>query len=179
MRIFFPTKSVRFSLIASAMLSLTLIAHAQEGRAGAPPPPPKQTIDLATAKKMVAAAEAAAVSAGAIVSIAVIDTTGDLVYFSRMDGAPARAVTSSQGKARAALMFGMPTKDVQEAIQAGKPLTATIAAPPGGAWELTPFRGGLPVMKDGKIIAAIGVGGSAPANDEKFAQAGIDAAIGK
>jgi glc operon protein GlcG len=179
MRLPFSSTSARLPLIAAALFSLTLTAQAQEGRAGGPPPPPKQTIDLATAKKMVAAAEAAAAAANAIVSIAVVDTTGDLVYFSRMDGAPARAVTSSQGKARAALMFGMPTKDVQEAIQAGKPLTATIAAPPGGAWELTPFRGGLPVMKDGKIIAAIGVGGSAPANDEKFAQAGIDAAIGK
>jgi glc operon protein GlcG len=45
----------------------------------------------------------------------------------------------------------------------------------GGAQELTPFQGGLPVMKDGKIVTGIGVGGSAPANDEKFAQAGIQA----
>ena len=37
------------------------------------------------------------------------------------------------------------------------------------------MQGGLPMTKDGKIVAAIGVGGSASANDEKFAQAGLDA----
>ena len=139
------------------------------------PPPAKQTIDISTAKKMVAAAEAAAIAANAIVSIAVVDSNGDLVHFERMDGAPNRAVTSSQGKARAALLFGLPTKQIQDAMAAGKPVSATITAPVAGANELTPMQGGLPVMKAGKVIAAIGVGGSAPPNDEKFAQAGIDA----
>ena len=40
---------------------------------------------------------------------------------------------------------------------------------------MTIQQGGLPIMKNGKIIGAIGAGGSASANDEKFAQAGIDA----
>jgi glc operon protein GlcG len=137
--------------------------------------PPKPGIDVATAKKMVAAAEAAAMAANAPVAIAVVDSNGDLVYFERMDGASARAVTSSQGKARAALLFGKPTKEVQDAASAGKPISATITTPAAGAWELTIGQGGLPVIKDGKVVAAIGAGGSAPANDEKFAQAGIDA----
>jgi glc operon protein GlcG len=162
------------ALIALLVPHLTL-AQAPPAQAGrGAPPPPKQTIDVATAKKMVAAAEAAALSANAIVSIAVVDSTGDLVYFERMDGAPARAVTSSQGKARAALLFGKPTKEVQEAIAAGKPIAVTITNPQAGAWELTPAQGGLPIIKDGKVVGAIGTGGSAPANDEKFAQAGID-----
>ena len=85
---------------------------------------------------MVAAAEAAALAANAIVSIAVVDTTGDLVYFERMDGASARAVTSSQGKARAALLFGKPTKEVQDAMNAGKPISVTVTNPQGGEWDL-------------------------------------------
>jgi len=148
----------------------------QGGQAQAPRP---MGIDVATAKKMVAAAEAAAMKANANVAIAVVDANGDLVYFERMDGASARAVTSAQGKARAALMFGMPTKAVQDAMQAGRPLSATITAPVAGAWEITPMQGGLPIMKDGKVVAAIGAGGSAPANDEAFAQAGLDAAAPK
>jgi glc operon protein GlcG len=96
-----------------------------------------------------------------------------------MDGASARAVTSSQGKARAALLFGLPTKDVQDAIRAGKPISVTVTNPAAGAWELTPAQGGLPVIKDGKVVAAIGCGGSLPANDEKFAQAGLNAMTAK
>jgi glc operon protein GlcG len=96
-----------------------------------------------------------------------------------MDGASARAVTSSQGKARAALLFGLPTKEVQDAIAAGKPISTTVTSPAAGAWELTIGQGGLPILKDGKVVAAIGVGGSAPANDEKFAQAGINAGSAK
>lgn len=132
-------------------------------------------IDSATAKKMVEAAEAAAGAMMAKVGIAVVDVNGDLVAFVRMDGAPARAVVSSQGKARAALLFGMSTKQVQDLVAAGQPVPAKVTMPIAGAFELTPTQGGLPLVKDGKIIAAIGVGGAAPANDEKFAQAGLDA----
>jgi glc operon protein GlcG len=136
---------------------------------------PKPGIDVTTAKKMVAAAEAAATTANAHVAIAVVDVNGELVYFERMDGALPRAVTTAQGKARAALMFGVPSKQVQEAMVAGKPIAATITAPAAGAWELTIQQGGLPVLKDGKLVAAIACGGAAPSMDEKFAQAGIDA----
>lgn len=103
-----------------------------------------------------------------------MDVNGDLVYFERMDGAAGRAVTSAHGKARAALLFGMTSKDVADAIAAGKPVSVTLTSPLAGA-EITPQQGGIPVFKDGKIIAAIGAGGSMPATDEKIAQAGADA----
>ena len=147
---------------------------AGQGRGQAAPAKPVG-VDAATAKKMVAAAEAAAMAANAPIAIAVVDGNGDLVAFERMDGASARAVTSSQGKARAALLLGVPTKEAQDSIAAGKPISVTLTAPPAGAWELTIGQGGLPILKDGKVVAAMGCGGSAPANDEKFCQAGINA----
>jgi glc operon protein GlcG len=131
-------------------------------------------IDLTTAKKMVDAAEAAAEAASAKVAIAVVDANGDLVYFRRMDGATAQAVTSAQGKARAAILFGMATKDVADSIAAGKPVSTTITPAGAGAFAVTVAQGGLPVMKAGKLIAGIGAGGSAPAMDEAFARAGAD-----
>src|SRR5262245_47047912 len=144
------------------------------GRGQAAPPRPVGC-DAATAKRMIAAAEAAAIAANAQVAIAVVDGNGDLVYFERMDGASARAVTSSQGKARAALLLGVPTKQAQDAIAAGNKIPVGLTAPPAGAWEITTGQGVLPIWKDGKEVAAMGCGGSAPANDEKFCQAGIDA----
>lgn len=168
-----------FSLvIVIGFVLLGAAAQAPQGQGRGQAAAPKPGIDVATAKKMVAAAEAAAIAANAAVAIAVVDANGDLVYFERMDGASARAVTSSQGKARAAILFGLPTKQVQDSIAAGKPLSATVTSPAAGAWEITTGQGGLPIIKDGKVVAAIGCGGSQPANDEKFAQAGIDS-IGK
>lgn len=142
------------------------------GRGGAAVP---ASIDAATARKVMAAAEAAAAANEARVAIALIDANGDLVSFIRLDGASARAVTSSQGKARAALLFGVPTREIQEATAANRPISAMVTLPPAGAWEITPMQGGLPIKRDGKVIAGIGVGGVAPALDEKIAQAGIDA----
>src|SRR3954468_8371264 len=140
-------------LIVFTVIDLTAQAPAAgQGRgqaAAAPARPPG--VDGATAEKMVAAAEAAAMALNAPMAIAVVDSNGDLVYFERMDGASARAVTSSQGKARAALLFGKPTKEVQDAMTAGKPISATITSPAAGAWELTIGQGGLPIIKDGKV----------------------------
>jgi glc operon protein GlcG len=136
-----------------------------------------QNIDLALAKKMVAAAEATALQANAKVGIAVVDANGDLVLSERIDGASARGVASSQGKARAALLFGLPTKQVKDTIDAGKPVSATITIPVADAHGLVINQGGLPILKDGKVIGGIGVGGSASSEDERFAQAGLDAAF--
>jgi glc operon protein GlcG len=168
------------AMLAVAVLSAAspLVAAAQNqpgGQGGAPAAPRPAGIDLATARRMMAATEPAATAANARVAIAIVDMNGDLVLFQRMDGASARAVTSSHGKARAALLFGMPTRAVADAVAAGTPVTATITQPIAGAWELTPMQGGLPVLRDGKVVAAIGVGGAAPAMDEQFAQAGISA----
>jgi glc operon protein GlcG len=149
------------------------------GPGGGPPPPLPQTLDLATAKKVLTAAEAAATTMNVHAVICVMDSNGDVVAFERMDMAGAIPLTSSQGKARAAVLFGLPTSQVADAIRGGKPITATLTPPPMGASGLMIQQGGLPIIKTGKVIGAIGVGGSSPANDEKVAQAGLDALIEK
>ena len=183
MRKFLPILSVSI-VISFALLGAAAQAPPQGqgqggGRGQIAPLQKPPGVDAANAKKMVAAAEAAAIAANAQVAIAVVDNNGDLVYFERMDGASARAVTSSQGKARAALLLGVPTKEAQDAMNAGKPVPVTLTAPAAGAWEITIGQGGLPILKDGKVVAAMGCGGSLPANDEKFCQAGINAMSGK
>lgn len=171
----------------------TFSAWAQEpapagGKPVCPLPPCRTVaprgINLADAKKMVAATAAAATKADWNVAIAVVDANGDLVYFERMDGAHDRAVTSALGKARAAVMFGVPGRVVQDAIVAGQPVTVTITAPQAWPWEILPQAGGLPILKNGKVVAGIGVGGARPTPaeaaagknaDEEFAKVGIAA----
>jgi glc operon protein GlcG len=140
------------------------------GRGGAP-----AQLDFATAKKAADATEAAAVAADAKVAIAVVDANGDLVYFRRMDGTAGVPVTASQAKARAAILFGVPTKSLQDAVAAGTPVSATVTPAAATGAPIMAVQGGLPILKAGKVIGAIGVGGSTSQNDEIFAQAGIDA----
>jgi glc operon protein GlcG len=144
-----------------------------------PPAAPPQTMDLAMAKKMAAVAEAAAAAMSQHVAVCVMDTNGDVVLSERMDGGTRVPVNAAQGKARAVLLFGVPTGQIADAIRDKKPLSVMPKALPAGGGEITLLRGGLPVMKDGKLIGTIGVGGSTSENDEKFAQAGIDAMMAK
>lgn len=136
-----------------------------------------QTIDLATAKRIAAAAEQEALKANAKVGIAIVDSNGDLVYSERIDGASTRGVTSAQGKARAALLFGLTTKQVQDLVAEGKQVPATVN-PAAPSSELVINQGGVPILKDGKVIGAVGVGGSLSSQDERFAQTGIDVVFG-
>lgn len=167
---------IQFAWLAAGAFAA---AHGALGSFGQEQSPPLQYIDLKSAQSMVDAAEGAAKKANVHVGIAIVDANGDLVLSVRMDGASDKAVTSCQGKARAALMFGMPTKQVQDAIAAGKPVNATIIPPVSGAAELTIWQGGLPIIRDGKVIGGIGVGGSPSPEDEKIAQTGIDAILKK
>jgi len=79
-------------------------------------------LDFATAQKAMESAQAVAAAAGLRVAIAIVDANGDLVELIRRDGAPSLGVTTAEGKARAAILFGMPTRLVQQAIVSGKTL---------------------------------------------------------
>jgi glc operon protein GlcG len=176
-------RRIRFAVVALALAagltaSQSIAQNAQQGAQGGggnrPPPGPPHTMDLASAKKLVAAAEAAATALNDHVAICVMDTNGDVVLSERMDGLRDRVpLSTSQGKARAVLIFGIPTGQIADAQRDKKPITAMITTPTSG--DLTVMRGGLPIMKDGKMVGSIGVGGSATESDEKYAQAGIDA----
>jgi len=155
-----------------------------QGRPGGPPPTPRPMgIDSATAKTMVAAAEAQAIAQKAQAAIAIVDAVnGDLVAFLRVDGATQVAVVSAEGKARAALLFGVATKVVADSIKAGKPVPLLITTPAvaGGIWgrmvNVSTNQGGMLIRRDGKIIGAIGVGGGGGGDlDDKVAQAGLNA----
>jgi glc operon protein GlcG len=166
--------SIRVVVLVFAFSAVATSASAQT-----PPPvvgvPRPQSIDVVTARRVLSAAIARAAAANVRVSVAVIDANGDLVAFERMDGAVAPSILISQGKAHAALMFGMSTADVQDAIAAGKPVSATITPPPPTQLVVFPSRGGVPVRRDGRIIAAVGVAGFGPEIEDVIANAGAAA----
>jgi glc operon protein GlcG len=161
--------------LASPRATAQSPAQGPQGGAGSATASP-QTMDLASAITMAAAAEAAAAAANAHVAICVMDTNGDVVLLERMNQTGRLILVAAQGKARAVLLFGVPTGQIADAVRDKKPVNAVISSLPlGNGGEITLLRGGLPVMKDGRMIGTIGVGGSTSETDEKFAQAGIDA----
>jgi glc operon protein GlcG len=123
-------------------------------------------LTLADANKMIQAAIAKAEELQVKLSIAVCDTGGNLIAFSRMHGASAVSATVAQGKAAASAGFGR----ASGALQADSPVIQAIIATMGG--RMLPARGAVPVYKAGELVGAIGGSGATAEQDEQCAQAG-------
>ena len=164
-------------LMFGAVLTST-VAHAQTPAAqplaggiadGVPFDIPYGTpINLETARKCVAAAEAEAAKHNWKMNIAVVDANGDLVHFSRMDGAQLASVTGSQGKARTAARYRRETRAFYNAIEAGHTYVATLDP------TLVASPGGWPLIQGGKLIGAIGCSGGTGDQDAATCKAGAD-----
>ena len=133
-------------------------------------PPYGAPITLDQAKRVMAAAELEAAENTWQVAIAILDSGGNLVMFHKIDNAQLSAIGISQGKARTALQFKRPSKDLDQAIARGGAGDRLLALR-----GITPIEGGLPIMLDGKIIGAIGVSGAISSEDTQVAKAGIAA----
>jgi len=159
------------ALIVCAMVLGGSAAYAQQPTSPPPAPPdygPPVTTEQA--KKAVAAALAEGKKTPYGYAFAVVDPSGSLVYFEKMDGAIHAATNIAIGKARTAATFKRPSKAFFDAMEAGHPYVMTLE--PG----LVAAAGGVPLMVDGKIIGAIGVsGGPTGVIDLQAAQAGADA----
>lgn len=158
------------SLAACATLALGTAAHAQQ--AAAPPPPPDYgaPVTQEQAMKIAAATQEAAKKLGQRVVITIVGPAGDLIYFTKMDGAQYGSIDISQKKARAAALFRRPTRIFEELIAKGGP-TITLMTLPG----VIASAGGLPIMIGGKVAGAIGVSGSpAGSIDAEAGQVGLD-----
>ena len=138
--------------------------------AAAPAPPPYGLpISLDQAKRVMSAAELEAAKNSWTVAITILDSGGNLVMFHKFDNAQLSAVTTSEGKARTALEFKLPSKALDDAIAAGGAGLRLLALK-----DITPLQGGVLILADGKIVGAIGVSGALSAQDEQVAKTGAD-----
>ena len=128
------------------------------------------------ATKILTAALAKAKETNIKVSVAVVDVGGNLIAFSRMDGAAPSTATVSQGKARTSCTFGRTSGDVQQRVESAP--TKTILATAGGIF--VPWQGAVPIWRDstGILEGACGVSGAASDQDEECARAGVAAVAG-
>ena len=135
----------------------------------------KPSISSDLAHRVVAAAEAKAGEMGHPFVIAVVDESGVLKAFSRMDGAALLSVQIAQDKAYTAVGFGLSTDGWYDFIKDDPPLAAGATT---GIDRLVIFGGGYPIKSDGQIIGGIGVSGGHYTQDMEVAQAGVAAAGG-
>ena len=130
-----------------------------------------KNISLDAAKKVVAAAVQYAKANNAPgSSIAVVDAGGNLVYLERLDGTFAAASEVSIKKANTSALFKAPSSRLENSINGGRDALITVGH--------TFLQGGVPITVNGEVIGAVGVSGSASAQqDEDIANAGVKAKI--
>ena len=133
------------------------------------PIPYGEPISLDQAKKVIAAAEAEAKKNNWPVAIAVVDGSGFLVAFQRLDNTQLGSVEVALEKAKTSALFRRPTKVFEDLLVTGGSGLRVLKLP--GA---LPIEGGLPIVKDGKIIGAIGVSGVKSTEDAQVATAGLE-----
>jgi uncharacterized protein GlcG (DUF336 family) len=127
-------------------------------------------ISLENAKKAAAPALAEAVKNNWNMAVAIVDFSGNLVYYEKMDNTQLGSANVAIDKARSAALFKRPTKALQDALAAGGEGLRVLRIQ--GA---VPVEGGIPLVADGKIVGAIGVSGGTSAQDGQCAKAGADA----
>jgi uncharacterized protein GlcG (DUF336 family) len=117
-----------------------------------------------------AAARKKAIELKTKMCIAVVDSGANLKLFLRMDDAWVGSIDIAIKKAKTACFFTMPTGQLGQLSQPGKPLYGIEHSNNG----LITFPGGLPIIDgDGVLLGAIGVSGSAVENDHAVADAGV------
>mgnify|MGYP001189141885 CR=1 FL=1 len=127
--------------------------------------PTKRVLTLDAARQVASAAEAEARRNNWAVSIAVLDDSGQMVLFHRMDGAKLIATDIAVRKARTAVYFQGPTRALEDEVAGGR--TALLAIE-----GFMPLQGGVPIMSGGQLVGAVGVSGVTGAQDAQRAAAG-------
>ena len=131
----------------------------------------KPFLEAADATAILAAAEAEALKNNWAVVIAVVDDGGHLLALKRLDGVATISSYIAPAKAKTAALGRRESRIYEELINGGR--TSFLSAPNLEGM----LEGGVPIMKDGLCLGAVGVSGVKSADDARIAQAGI-AALG-
>ena len=128
------------------------------------------SLDLADARKIIAAGERKSIEIGIPYNIPVVDAGGGLVAHARMDGAWLGSVDIAINKAWTARAFDMSTDDLSHLAQSGQQgfgINTTNES------KVVIFGGGIPVKSDGIVIGAVGASGGSVAQDIEVAKAAL------
>ena len=137
--------------------------------AQAPPKAYGPPIGVENAKKIAAAALTEAKKNNWYMAVAVVDPSGTLVYYEKMDNTQTGSATVAIEKARTAAMFKRPTKVFDDAVAGGGAGLRALRVP-----GVIPVEGGIPLIIDDKIVGAVGVSGDSSDHDGMCAKAAAE-----
>src|SRR5213080_1866503 len=126
-------------------------------------------VGVDNAKKAAAAALAEARKNNWTMAVAIVDPSGNLIYYEKMDNTQLGSAMVAVDKARSAALFKRPTKAFQDALAAGGAGMRVL-----GLQGVVPVEGGIPLVMDNKIVGAIGLSGDSSEHDGQCAKAGAD-----
>jgi len=126
-------------------------------------------LELSDVKLIADAAESEALRNQWAVTIAIVDDGGHLLWLQRLDGAPALSAHIAPAKAHTAALGRRESKSYEDIINGGR--TAFLTVP--GVDGL--LEGGVPILRDGLCLGAVGVSGVKSSEDAQIARAGIAA----
>jgi glc operon protein GlcG len=129
----------------------------------------RSALELADVKAIAAAAEAEALANQWPVTIAIVDDGGHLLWLQRLDGAAPISAQIAPAKAHTAALGRRESRTYEEVINGGR---VSFLSAPGLQGML---EGGVPILKDGVCIGAVGVSGVKSTEDVQIARAGITA----
>ena len=129
----------------------------------------KPFLELSDAKAIAAAAEAEALRNQWAVTIAIVDDGGHLLWLQRLDGAAALTAHIAPAKAHTAALGRRESKVYEDVVNGGR--TAFLSVPTVHGM----LEGGVPIVKDGICLGAVGVSGVKSNEDVQIARAGIAA----
>lgn len=152
----------RFKPVVAAMALAAGCAWAQVPQYGA-------NVTQEQARKYAVAAEVEARKNNWPVAIAIVDNSGLLVHFTRMDNTQTASVQVAIDKAVSSAMYRRPTKAFQDAVAGGGAGLRAL-----NLRNASVVEGGVPLTVDGKIIGGIGVSGVTADQDGMVAKAGAD-----
>ena len=127
-------------------------------------------LSLAEAQILIEGAKRKCAAIGVPMCVAVVDESGNLIAFERMDGATVLSVGLSQDKAFAAAVSRRPTHEYNEMCKPGN-LAFGIHTSSGGRFSTV--GGGFPVVLDNTVVGGIGLSGGAAEQDMEVARAAI------
>jgi uncharacterized protein GlcG (DUF336 family) len=128
-------------------------------------------LSLADAQVLIAGAEEESRRIGVPMCIAVADESGNLIAFTRLDGAKVLSVSLAQDKAFTAAVSRRGTHEYNASAVPGK-LAFGIQSACGGRFSTV--GGGLPVAVANAVVGGIGCSSGTPEQDMACAQAGVD-----
>lgn len=145
-----------------------LVAGASQAQT--PTPAPGTTygapISLTDAQALIQRAVEASRQRGFRMSVAVVEPSGELVAFAKMDDTQYGSTYVAQRKAETAARYRTSTAAFEARVMGGRTVTL-------GNDDVMPIAGGQPIVVDGRVVGGLGVSGGTPVEDDEIAQAAL------